>query len=397
MFGKPSCFQVRSHFVWDPNCDRCLFPDVTDRRFWIGFNLVAQIGPAKLRRLLDYFGDLPSAWNADSFELTRAGLDKRSLENLLKARGELDLNAEYEKARASCDTLLTWEDAEYPRLLRQIPHPPPVLYVRGNLTYDDEWSIAVVGTRRVTAYGREVTRAFVGDLVRNKMTIVSGLARGVDAEAHRTALETGGRTIAVLGCGVDVVYPPEHDKLSLAIIQHGAVISEYPVGTKPDATNFPPRNRIISGLSLGVLMVEGDETSGAMITADFSLEQDREVFAVPGNIFRRESRGPNRLIRESRAKSVTRVQDILEELNLTMISEHVEARAAVPDNEMEATLLRFLSSEPVHVDDLRQQTGLAIAEVSSTLAMMELKGLVRQSGGMNYVLARDSSIRYTVE
>lgn len=370
---------------------------MTDRRYWIGFNLVAQIGPAKLRRLLDYFGDLPSAWNADSFELTRAGLDKRSLENLLKARGELDLNAEYEKARACCDTLLTWEDAEYPRLLRQIPHPPPVLYVRGNLTYDDEWSIAVVGTRRVTAYGREVTRAFVGDLVRNKMTIISGLARGVDAEAHRTALETGGRTIAVLGCGVDVVYPPEHDKLSLAIIQHGAIISEYPVGTKPDATNFPPRNRIISGLSLGVLLVEGDETSGAMITADFALEQDREVFAVPGNIFRRESRGPNRLIRESRAKSVTRVQDILEELNLTMISEHVEARAAVPENEMEATLLRFLSSEPVHVDDLRQQTGLAIAEVSSTLAMMELKGLVRQSGGMNYVLARDSSIRYTVE
>ena len=272
-----------------------------------------------------------------------------------------------------------------------------MLYVKGKLTYDDEWSLAVVGTRRASAYGKEVTRAFVGDLVRNKITIVSGLARGIDAEAHRAALEAGGRTIAVLGCGIDMIYPPEHDKLAQTIIEHGALVTEYPVGTKPDAVNFPPRNRIISGLSLGVLLVEGDETSGAIITADFALEQDREVFAVPGNIFRRESRGPNRLIRESRAKSVMRVQDILEELNLTMVAEHAEARAVVPDNETEATLLRYLSADPIHVDELRQQSGLPIAQVSSTLALMELKGLVRQSGGMNYVLARDSTIRYSVE
>jgi DNA processing protein len=358
---------------------------------------VPQIGPAKVQRLLDYFGDLPTAWTAGANELSQAGLDKRALENLLSARRDLDLRVEYDKARAACDTILTWEDPEYPRLLRQIPHPPPVLYVKGKLTYDDEWSLAVVGTRRASAYGREVTRAFVADLVRNKITIVSGLARGIDAEAHRTALEAGGRTIAVLGCGIDTIYPPEHERLAHTLVEHGALLTEYPVGTKPDAVNFPPRNRIISGLSLGVLLVEGDENSGAMITADFALEHDREVFAVPGNIFRRESRGPNRLIRESRAKSVMGVQDILEELNLTMVAEQSEARAVVPDNETEATLLRYLSAEPVHVDELRQQSGLPIAQVSSTLALMELKGLVRQSGGMNYVLARDSTAPYSVE
>jgi DNA processing protein len=370
---------------------------VTDRRYWIGFNLVPQIGPAKVQRLLEYFGDLPTAWTAGAHELAQAGLDKRALENLLIARRELDLRVEYDKARASCDFILTWEDPEYPRLLRQVPHPPPVLYIKGNLTYEDEWALAVVGTRRASAYGREVTRAFVTDLVRNKITIVSGMARGIDAEAHRVALEAGGRTIAVLGSGIDIIYPPEHDKLAGAIAQHGALVTEYPVGTTPEAVNFPPRNRIISGLSLGVLLVEGDETSGAVITADYALEHDREVFAVPGNIFRRESRGPNKLIRESRAKSVMRVQDILEELNLTLIAEQAEARAAVPDNETEATLLRYLSTEPVHVDELRQQSGLPIAQVSSTLALMELKGLVRQSGGMNYVLARDSTAKYSLE
>jgi DNA processing protein len=372
-------------------------PTVTDRRYWIGFNLVPQIGPAKVQRLLEYFGDLPTAWTAGAHELAQAGLDKRALENLLIARRELDLRVEYDKARASCDFILTWEDPEYPRLLRQVPHPPPVLYIKGTLTYEDEWALAVVGTRRASAYGREVTRAFVTDLVHNKITIVSGMARGIDAEAHRVALEAGGRTIAVLGSGIDIIYPPEHDKLARAIAQHGALVTEYPVGTTPEAVNFPPRNRIISGLSLGVLLVEGDETSGAVITADYALEHDREVFAVPGNIFRRESRGPNKLIRESRAKSVMRVQDILEELNLTLIAEQAEARAVVPDNETEATLMRYLSTEPVHVDELRQQTGLPIAQVSSTLALMELKGLVRQSGGMNYVLARDSTANYSLE
>ncbi len=348
---------------------------VTDLRYWIGFNRVNGIGPAKFQRLLDYFGDLPTAWNAGAFDLAQAGIDKRAIENLLKLRQEIDLDAETERARQACDMILTWDDAAYPRRLKQISQPPPILYVKGKFAPADEWALAVVGTRRASAYGKEVTRALVTELARNRMTIVSGLARGVDAAAHVAALEAGGRTLAVLGNGIDQVYPPEHTKLAQMIVEHGALVSDYPLGTKPEAANFPARNRIISGLALGVLLVEGDEVSGAMITCEFALEQDREVFAVPGNIFRRESRGPNKLIRDSRAKLVTQVEDILEELNLTMIAEKQAARAIVPDNENEALLLKYLSSDPAHVDELRRQSGLPIAQVTATLALMELKGL----------------------
>lgn len=370
---------------------------VTDLRYFIGFNRVSGIGPAKLQRLLDYFGDLPTAWTAGAFELAEAGLDKRALENFLTARKELNLDAEVEKAQRACDLILTWDDPNYPRLLKETPQSPPVLYIKGNLKTEDEWALAVVGTRSASAYGKETTRTLVSELARNKMTIVSGLARGIDAAAHVSALEAGGRTLAVMGSGIDQVYPPEHAKLARMIAEHGALISDYPLGMKPDAANFPARNRIISGLSLGVLFVEGDQVSGAMITCEFALEQDREVFAIPGNIFRRESRGPNKLIRESRAKLVTSVADILEELNLTMLAEKQEARAIVPSNETEAALLKFISHDPTHVDDIRQSSGLPIAQVTSTLALMELKGMVMQTGGMNYVLAREAREEYAAK
>ncbi len=348
---------------------------MTDVRYFIGFNRVSGIGPAKLQKLLDFFGDLETAWTAGSFELVTAGLDKRALENLLNARKDMNLDAETEKAYKICDTILTWDDDAYPRRLKEIPLPPPILYIKGALAPEDDWALGVVGTRNATAYGKEIARTLCTELAQNKMTIVSGLARGIDAAAHVAALDAGGRTIAVMGNGIDQIYPPEHAKLARMIPEHGAILSDYPVGMKPDATNFPPRNRIISGLSLGVLLVEGDVQSGAMITCDFALEQDREVFAVPGNIFRKESRGPNKLIRESRAKLVTCVEDILEELNLTMIAEKQQARAIVPSNETEAVLLQHLSADPIHVDELRQNSGLPIAQVTSTLALMELKGL----------------------
>lgn len=367
---------------------------MTDLRYFIGFNRVSGIGPAKVRRLLDFFGDLETAWTAGAFELARAGLDKRALENLLTARKEMNLEAEVERARRVCDRILTWDEPDYPRRLKEIPQPPPVLYIKGALTPEDEWALAVVGTRSASAYGKETARVLAGELARNKMTIVSGLARGIDAAAHVAALEAGGRTLAVLGNGIDIVYPSEHGKLAQMIVEQGALVSDYPVGMKPDATNFPARNRIISGMSLGVLIVEGDQVSGAMITCDFALEQDREVFAVPGNIFRRESRGPNKLIRESRAKLVTSVEDILEELNLTMIADKQQARAIVPSNDTEAVLLKYLSADPTHVDEIRQQSGLPIAQVTSTLALMELKGMVMQTGGMNYVLAREQQENY---
>lgn len=367
---------------------------MTDLRHWIGFNLIPQIGPAKVQRLLDHFGDLETAWTAGTMELAQAGLDRRAIENLISARHLINLDVELDKVKRAGVQVLTWEDPAYPRLLKAIPSPPFVLYVKGQILPEDEWSIAVVGTRRASAYGREVTRQLVGDLVRNHITIVSGLARGIDGEAHRAALEAQGRTIAVLGSGVDVIYPAEHKALAGAIAERGAVVSEYPLGAQPEAANFPPRNRIISGLSLGSLITEGDETTGALITIRYALEQDRETFAIPGNIFRRESRGGNSIIQRGEAKLVTCAADILEELNLTMVAQHQEVRAVMPENPTESALLKHLSTEPMHVDELRRETGLPIATVSSTLALMELKGLVKQVGGMSYVLAREQQESY---
>ncbi len=378
----------------------CLYSEhsvVTDPRYWIAFNLIPQIGPVKVRRLLDHFGDLATAWTADARALAQAGLDQRALDNLIQRRHTIDLDAEMDKLVRTGVRVLTWADAQYPALLNAIPNPPPVLYVKGEITPEDDWTLAVVGTRRASAYGRQVTRTLVTDLVHNHISIVSGLARGIDGEAHRAALDARGRTIAVLGCGVDVVYPPEHAKLAQDIAARGALISEYPLSTQPDAVNFPPRNRIISGLALGALIVEGAEHTGARITIENALEQGRETFAVPGNLFRAESRGTNQLIQRGEAKLVTCAQDILEELNLTMVAAHQEVRAVAPENADESALFKHLSADPVHIDELCRETGLPIATVSSTLALMELKGIVRQTGGMNYIVARESDAEYKVE
>ena len=369
---------------------------MSERKYWIGFNVVKGIGPARFRALLEAFGDLESAWRASPQALRAAGLDRRALESLLAARAGLDLDAQEARLAAAGVHVLTWDDPDYPRRLRDIPDSPPVLYLRGTPSPADDWALAVVGARRATAYGREVTRALVAALAASKITIVSGLARGIDAIAHQAALDAGGRTMAVLGSGLDTIYPPEHTRLAEAITSSGALVSDYPLGTRPERINFPPRNRIISGLALGVLVVEAGEVSGALITVDHALEQGKPVFAVPGGIFSHSSRGTNRLIQQG-AKPVLAVEDILEELNLTMVVQQVEARAALPVSQSEIKLLNHLSVEPIHVDDLRALAGLPIAEVSATLAMMELKGMVRQAGGMNYALARERGSKYVVE
>ena len=366
------------------------------RKYWVGFNIVRAIGPAKVQALMDHFGDLEVAWRADAASLKQAGMDRRAIKNLTRVRAKLDLDAEMEKLERHGVTILTWEDEAYPPLLHQVYSPPPVLYVRGELLSDDEWAVAVVGTRRATVYGKEVTRRLGQDLARSRVTVVSGLARGIDSVAHQAALDAGGRTVAVMACGLDRVYPPEHRNLALEILENGAWVSDYPLGIPPDAKNFPPRNRIISGLSLGVVVVEAGVRSGALITVDFALEQGREVFAVPGNILNPTSAGCNRLIHDG-AKMVLGVEDILEELNLTMIEHQAEVRAAVPADETEAQLLKLISDSPTHVDEVCRQSQLPIQEVSSTLAMMELKGMVRQVGGMHYIVAREASVPYRIE
>ena len=364
--------------------------------YWVGFNKVPGIGAVRLRALLDYFGDLQVAWWASAHDLRQAGLDRRSLANLLALRAKVDLETELERLHRAGIQVLTWEDEAYPTHLRSVYNAPPVLYVRGGIETRDEWAVAVVGTRRASAYGKEAARTIATGLAQAGVTIVSGLAWGIDTVAHRACLNAGGRTIAVMGCGLDRVYPARNARLAAEIVERGALVSEYALGTRPEARNFPPRNRIISGLSLGTVVVEADLGSGALITADFAAEQGREVFAVPGSIFARGSRGCNHLIQQG-AKMVCGVTDVLEELNLTMVSEQAQARAVIPDNETEALLLQYLSSEPLHVDDLGRAVHLPIAQVSSTLALMELKGMVRQVGGMNYVLLREGGVEYVLE
>ena len=367
-----------------------------DKPYFLAFGRVRGVGPVRLRLLLSFFGSLSEAWRAGEFELIAAGLDHKSIGALMAARAEIDPQAEQARLDQSGIQAVTWIDADYPRLLSEIADPPPVLYVRGSLTDSDAWAVAIVGTRRATVYGREVSEMLAADLARNQITVVSGLARGIDAAAHQAALKAGGRTIAVLGSGVDVIYPAEHRRLAQQIMEQGALVSDYPPGTQPEAGNFPPRNRIISGLSLGTVVVEADEQSGALITAEFAAEQGRDVFAVPGNIFNRSSRGANRLIQKG-AKMVLVADDVLEELNLNMVAQRVEVQAVVPDNETERLLLSRLTHEPVLADELVRELDLPAEVVTSTLALMELKGLVLQAGGASYVLAREGRVPYKVD
>lgn len=363
--------------------------------YWIGLNLVKGIGAVRFRALLNAFGDASEAWHASPQALRDAGLSQKLIENLQQVRSQVSLEKIWETIERQGVTVLTWEDERYPRRLKEIDQPPPVLYMHGELIETDEWAVAIVGTRRVTAYGRQVTEEVAGVLARSGVTIVSGMARGVDSIAHRSALSAGGRTIAVLGSGVDRIYPPENRKLAAEIIQHGALISDYPLGTPPEGINFPPRNRIISGISLGVVVVEAGITSGALITAGFAADQGRDVFAVPGNIMAPQSAGTNRLIQDG-AQPLLDPQSILDALNLTMLTEHRAARVILPSDSTEARLFEALGVEPLHVDEIRARTNLPIEQVSSTLALMELKGMVRQVGGLHYVAVREVKENYDV-
>ncbi len=266
------------------------------RLYWIGFNFVKGIGAVRFKALLDFFGDPAVAWNAPAEALMEAGLSAKIVENLNKVRTQVNLEKVYERMQAQGIHCLTWNDENYPRHLKNIDQPPPVIYVRGEMLPEDDWAVAIVGTRKVTSYGRQVAEEVATFLAQNRVTVVSGLARGVDAIAHQSALKAGGRTIAVLGSGVDRIYPPENRRLAEEMIDQGALVSDYPPGTAPDGTNFPPRNRIISGLALAVVIVEAGVTSGALITATFAAEQGRDVFAVPGSILAPQSKGTNRLI-----------------------------------------------------------------------------------------------------
>ena len=363
---------------------------------WVAFGRVPQIGRARFSLLESNFGSLEEAWKASPAALQAAGLTGAALSALLAARDGLSPETELDRLERLGIRALTWHDEAYPARMKEIYDKPPLLYVRGELTSADEWAVALVGTRRATAYGRQAAEEMASGLARSGVTVVSGLARGIDSIAHRATLTSGGRTLAVLACGLDMVYPPEHLKLAQEIMERGALISDYPLGVQPRSEYFPRRNRIMVGFSLGVLVIEGDLKSGALITARQALDENRDVFAVPGSIYSPTFRGTNWLIQAGQAKLVTRAEDILEELNLTHATHQMEAKELLPADETEAALLRFLTLEPIHIDDVRRDSNLPIATVSSALSMLELKGMVRQVGNMNYVRVREARVAYEV-
>jgi DNA processing protein len=370
-----------------------------DLKFWVAFSRISRIGAVRAGRLLAHFGSMAEAWRAGPGDLRAAGLDSGTVASIVEARPSISPEGEMERLEKAGVKALCWRDEAYPKHLQEIEDKPPVLYVLGDLRPEDEWAVAIVGTRKASPYGRQVSEHFATDLASHGITVVSGLARGVDAVAHRTAISAGGRTIGVLACGLDLVYPPEHAKLAIEIAHHGAVVSDYPLGTQPRSEFFPRRNRILSGLSLGVLVVEGDDKSGALITARVALDQNREVFAVPGSIYSPTARGTNKLIQEGEAKLVTKTEDILEELNLSMTAsvQQPELLEVVGDDPTEAKLLRLVSTQPSHIDEVQRASGLPIATVSSALALLELKGMVRQVAPMSFVRARERRMPYSTE
>jgi DNA processing protein len=367
-----------------------------DLPYWVALHRIPRLGSKRFAILEAAFTTLEAAWRASRTELEAAGLDRGSADAIVRGRAEIDPAAEIERlGEAGVRAIPRFSDA-FPERLREIPDAPPLIYMRGSWEPQDGWCVAVVGTRRATAYGRQASAEFARGLAMNGVTVISGLARGVDTIAHRTALDTGGRTVAVLANGLDTIYPPENRRLSEEITERGALITDYPLGTRPRSEYFPRRNRIMSGLALGTLVVEGDYESGAMITARFALEQGREVFAVPGSIFSPQSRGPLSLLRDG-ATPVANAEEIMEALNLTMIGAQMDfGRAQPARTEEERSLMTALSREPRHVDDVVRASGLAAATVSATLALLELKGLVRNVGGMHYVRVREEEADYAV-
>lgn len=392
--------------------------------YWVALSRVPRLGSARFRLLESHFdGDMSAAWAAPLRELKAAGVGRQVAQSIIDARQTGSPDQELSRLFHSGVTAIHWRDPDYPQRLRETDDAPPVLYIRGTLPSPDLPAIAVVGTRHPTDYGYRVTADLCSSLASHGVAVISGLALGIDSRAHKATLDAGGVTAAVLGNGLDTVYPRENTRLSERIVaEGGALISEFALGVRPEASNFPRRNRIISGMTLGTLVTEAGETSGTRWTVYHALEQNREIFCVPGSVYSQSSKLTNRLIREG-AKLVCSVNDILVEIGLeaserqipldltatgspagspgknrdnvgaqTAPARHhdpIECNLTAPEapDADEAALLQHIASEPVHIDDLVALSRQPIAQVSSLLTMLELKGLVRQAGAMHYQLA----------
>lgn len=357
-------------------------PTTPQRAWWLAFMRVPGIGQSRIQALVDRFGSLHLAWEASERELQEV-VSESLVTAISTTRDKLDVAELYAGVTDKGVEITCLADDDYPALLREVPAPPPVLYYRGKLIDTDTTAVAIVGTRKMSRYGQDMAKSLAHDLARAGVTVVSGLALGIDGVAHRSAMEAGGRTLAVLGSGIDVIYPGKHRDLAGKIEQQGAVVTEYPPGTPPDRFNFPARNRIISGLSRGVVVVEAPERSGALITVDFAAEQGRDAFAVPGPVHAPSSAGCLRILRDG-ATLVRSAEDVLEDLHIRPVDYEHPERDVVPLSNDERRLLSVLTSQPMHIDDIAAQLGKTVSDVSGELMMLELQGSVQSGAGGYY-------------
>jgi len=362
-----------------------------DKKYWLGLSKIHGLGAQRFKKLYNYFDSMKSAWTADFNEFKQAGLEESVAQNIIEERKDINLDQEIEKLIREKIETVTVLDKEYPKLLSEIYDPPAILYYKGNLeSAGDEFAISAVGTRKYSSYGKQVTEKIIGELARQEITIVSGLALGIDGLVHETTLTHGGRTIAVLGSGLfrENIYPSKNRYLADRICgNNGLLLSEYPPETIPLKGHFPQRNRIIAGLAVATLVLEAPEHSGALITAKYALEFNRDVLAVPGNINSLNASGTNNLIKLG-AKLITSAADVLEVLDLSQIKDFVSNRKIVADSKEEEILLEFLSGEPVHINELIKSSSLDTAVVNSTLVLMEMRGKVKNLGNQMYILGR---------
>ncbi|WP_066635229.1 DNA-processing protein DprA [Desulfolucanica intricata] len=357
-----------------------------ERIYWLCWQTIMPGSARRIWQLYKAFGSLKAAWEASDKEIqSLVGTNSRAAEALLKARSCLDPIREIDELNKIGAEYITYKDPNYPENLKSVYDPPPVLFVLGKILPVDKLAVALVGARKASSYGLAVAQKLAGELAKVGITVVSGMARGIDSASHKGSLLAQGRTVAVLGSGLNVVYPRENRKLLEEISSSGAVITEFPLGSKPEAWHFPMRNRVISGLTRATVVVEAAQKSGALITADFALEQGREVMAVPGSIGSPLSRGPHQLIKQG-AKLVENVQDILEELGITSLfpEENTHQKMKIKLNKSEDSVLKIVTLEPIHFDEIVYKSNLPAQQVLSTLMLLELKGLIRQLPGRYY-------------
>ncbi len=350
--------------------------------------LIPNIGAASLNKLLAYFGSFVKAWQGNYQDYLAAGLAPKTIEQIIANKPKINPEQSFaELPRRGIEILLVTEKS-YPQILKEIIPSPPILYVRGEKEVLNSTTVAVVGTRKMTSYGQTACEEITLGLVSSGITIVSGLAFGIDSVALHTTVTNSGRAVAVLASDLDNASISPRSNLTLAqkIMETGCLVSEYPLGMTVQMKNFPIRNRIISGLSLGTLVIEADAESGALITAGYALEQNRDVFAIPGSIFSPTSRGTNNLIKQG-AKIVTSAYDILEELNLSA-NDLPDAEAIIETSDIENTILSYLTKEPIHIDELVRTINLTASIINANLTLLEMKGRIKNLGGAKYVKVR---------